>query len=185
MKLFLSTWFGNLETVERSAIKILSDTKLLYRPFLTLMRHPMLKFSADLFVNRPLDKVFAWLTNPQNQAKFDTSSLEMELLTSAPWQAGSQFREVRNLGGRKTEVFSEITEFEADRLFVIRSKTGPDWLGTWRFEPEGTGTRLRWTGQMSMKGFARLLEPLIGSQMRPQIDQQFSALPALIESEIP
>ena len=61
----------------------------------------------------------------------------------------------------------------------------PDWLGTWVFESEGTGTRLRWTGQMTMKGFARFLEPIIGSQMRPQIEQQFSALPKLLEREIP
>jgi hypothetical protein len=117
--------------------------------------------------------------------KFDKSSLEMELLTPGPWQAGSQFREMRNLGGRKTEVLSEIIEFETNRLFVIRSKTGPEWLGTWKFEPEGRGTRLRWTGQLTMKGFARLFEPLIGSQMRSQIDEQFSALPRLLESEIP
>ena len=145
----------------------------------------MLNFSANVFVNRPVDKVFAWLTNSQNQGKFDKSSLEMELLTPGPWQAGSQFRELRNLGGRKTEVFSEIAEFEPNRLFVIRSKTGPDWLGTWKLEPDGTGTRLQWTGQMRMKGFARLFESLIGSQMRPQIHRQFSDLPAIIESEIP
>ena|SRR3972149_4093900 len=144
----------------------------------------MLKFSADLHVDCPLDKVFSWLTNAKNHGKFFFSSLEMELLTPSPWQVGSQFREVRNLGGRKTEVFSEIIEFETNKVFVIRSKTGPDWLGTWAFEPEGTGTRLRWTGQLTMKGFARLLEPLIGSQMRPQIDQMFSALPKLLESEI-
>jgi hypothetical protein len=55
----------------------------------------MLKFSADLLVDRPVDQVFAWLTNPKNQGKFDKSSVEMELLTPGPWQAGSQFREVR------------------------------------------------------------------------------------------
>ena len=70
------------------------------------------------------------------------------------------------------------------RFLLSEVKTGSDWLGTWAFEPEGTGTRLRWTGQLTMKGFARLLEPLIGSQMRPQIDQMFSALPKLLESEI-
>lgn len=144
----------------------------------------MLKFSADLRVNRPVDKVFVWLTNADNQGKFDKTSLAMELLTLGPWQAGSQFREVRNLGGRKTEVFSEIIEFEANKKFVIRSKTGPEWLGTWLFDSEGTVTRLRWTGQMTMKGFARLLEPIIGSQMRPQIDKQFSTLPQIIENEI-
>ena len=144
----------------------------------------MLKFSADLRVNRPVDKVFAWLTNADNQGKFDKTSLAMELLTPSPWQAGSQFREVRNLGGRKTEVFSEIIDFETHKKFVIRSKTGPEWLGTWSFDSEGTITRLRWTGQLTMKGLARLLEPIIGNQMRSQIDQQFLNLPNIIESEI-
>jgi len=145
----------------------------------------MLKFSANLRVNRPIDKVFAWLTDASNQGKFDKSSLAMELLTPGPWKSGSQFRELRDLGGRKTEVLSEIAELETNKRFVIRSKTGPGWLGTWTFEPDGTGTKLHWTGQLSMKGFARLLEPLIGKQMRLQIDQQFSGLPKLIEAEIP
>lgn len=144
----------------------------------------MVKFSADLYINRPVEKVFAWLTNAQNQGKFDKTSLAMDLLTPAPWQAGSQFRELRNLGGRKTEVLSEISELETNKLFVIRSKTGPDWLGTWSFQPDKSGTRLRWTGQMRMEGFARLFEPIIASQIRAQIDQQFSALPRIIESEI-
>jgi uncharacterized protein YndB with AHSA1/START domain len=145
----------------------------------------MLKFSADLKVNRPVEKVFAWLTNAENQAKFDKSSLKMEALTPGPWHTGTQFRELRDLGGRKTEVLSEIAELEPNRRFIIRSKTGPAWLGTWIFESEASGTRLHWTGQMTMKGFARLLEPMIGKQMRSQITQQFARLPQLIEADIP
>ena len=144
----------------------------------------MVKLSADVKVNRPVEKVFAWLTNPDNQGKFDKSSLKMEALTPGPWRAGTQFRELRDLGGRKTEVLSEIAELEPNHHFVIRSKTGPGWLGTWNFEPEGTGTRLHWTGQLTMKGFARLFEPLIGRQMRAQISRQFAELPLLIENEI-
>ena len=144
----------------------------------------MLKFSADLRVNRPVEKVFAWLTNADNQGKFDKSSLKMELLTPGPWRTGSQFRELRDLGGRKTEVLSELAELEPNRRFVVHSKTGPGWIGTWNFEPDGARTRLHWTGQLTTKGFARLLEPLIGKQMRSQIDQQFAQLPHLIENEI-
>jgi hypothetical protein len=144
----------------------------------------MLKFNADVKVNRPIQKVYVWLTNADNQGKFDKSSLKMELLTPEPWRAGSQFRELRDPGGRKTEVLSEIAELEPNRHFVVRSKTGPGWLGTWIFEPERTGTRLRWTGQLTMNGFARLLEPLIGKQMASQISNQFSQLPQLIENEI-
>ena len=108
----------------------------------------------------------------------------MEVLTPGPWRAGTQFRELRDLGGRKTEVLSEIAELESNRRFVIRSQTGPGWLGTWNVEPEGTGTRLRWIGQLTMKGFARLFEPLIGRQMSAQISRQFAQLPQLIENEI-
>ena len=145
----------------------------------------MSKFSADLKVNRPVEKVFAWLTNPENQGKFDKSSLRMETLTPGPWRTGTQIRELRDLGGRKTEVLSEVADLEQNRRFIIRSKTGPEWLGTWNFEPDGAGTRLRWTGQLGMKGFARLFEPLIGRQMRTQIDRQFANLPRLIEADIP
>jgi len=145
----------------------------------------MLQFAADLTVNRPVEQVFTWLTNAENQGKFDKSSLKMEALTPGPWRVGTQFRELRDLGGRKTEVLSEIAELEPNRRFVIRSKTGPEWLGIWLFEPEGQGTRLRWTGQMRMKGLGRLLEPLIGRQMRAQIDRQFAQLPATLEHDIP
>ena len=85
----------------------------------------MLRCSADVRVDRPVEKVFAWLTDAGNQGKFDKSSLKMELLTPGPWRTGSQFRELRDLGGRKTEVLSEITELEPNRRFVIHSKTGP------------------------------------------------------------
>src|SRR5262245_23601942 len=145
----------------------------------------MLKFRADVKVNRPVEKVFAWLTNADNQGRFDKSSLKMELLTPGPWRTGTQFRELRDLGGRKTEVLSEIAELEPNRRFVVRSKTGPDWIGTWIFEPEGIATRLHWTGQLTTKGFARLLEPLIGRQMGSQISSQFAQLPRLIEDDIP
>jgi hypothetical protein len=145
----------------------------------------MLEFAADVKVNRPVADVFAWLTNPENQGKFDKSSLKMEALTPGPWRTGTQFRELRDLGGRKTEVLSEIAELEPNRRFVVRSKTGPGWLGVWVFEPDGNSTRLHWTGRMRMKGFGRLLEPLIGRQMRPAIAQQFARLPSLIEGEIP
>ena len=112
----------------------------------------MLKFAADLKVNRPVEQVFAWLTNGENQSKFDKSSLKMEALTPGPWQAGTQFRELRDLGGRKTEVLSEIAELEPNRRFVIRSKTGPEWLGIWLFEPEGKRDSLALDGADADEG---------------------------------
>jgi hypothetical protein len=145
----------------------------------------MITFAEEITVKRPVEQVFAWLTNAENQGKFDKSSLKMELLTPGPWRAGTQFRELRDLGGRKTEVLSEVAELEENRRFVIRSKTGPGWPGVWLFEPIEDGTRLRWTGQLSMQGIGQLLEPLIRRQMRAQIEGQFRELPGIIERNTP
>ena len=87
----------------------------------------MVKFTADVKINRPVKKAFGWLTESANQGKFDKSSLKMDMLTPGPWRMGNQFRELRDLGGRKAEVLSEIAELEPDRRFVVRSKTGPGW----------------------------------------------------------
>jgi hypothetical protein len=145
----------------------------------------MLEFSADIRVDRPVEKVFAWLTEATNQGKFDKGSLQMEVLTPGPWRAGTQFRELRDLGGRTVEVLSEVAELEPNRRFVIRSRTGPGWLGVWEFQPEGTGTRLRWKGELTLKGFARIIEPIIGRKIRQTINTQFARLPTLIEAELP
>ena len=72
----------------------------------------MRKLAADLKVNRPVEKVFAWLTNAENQGKFDKSSIKMEALTPGPWKTGTQFRELRDVDRRQTKVLSEIVELD-------------------------------------------------------------------------
>jgi hypothetical protein len=105
----------------------------------------MLKFAADFMVNRPVEQVFAWLTNAENQGKFDKSSLKMEALTPGPWRAGTQFRELRDLGGRQTEVLSEVAELEPNRQHEA------DYAGWRRLMVETYRTaRMAHSGCMSM-----------------------------------
>jgi hypothetical protein len=70
----------------------------------------MLEFSAALTIRRPIGDVFAWLTDAENQGMFDKGSVKMTLLTPGPWRAGSQFREVRSMGGRRITALSEVAE---------------------------------------------------------------------------
>jgi len=43
----------------------------------------MVTFAEEHTVKRPVEQVFAWLTNAENQGKFDKSSLKMEALIPA------------------------------------------------------------------------------------------------------
>ncbi|HEY9844101.1 MAG TPA: SRPBCC family protein [Candidatus Obscuribacterales bacterium] len=144
----------------------------------------MQEFTAEVTIRQPVARVFTWLTTAGNHPKWDKSSLGMECLTPGPWKKGTCFREQRLMGSRKVDVLSEIIAFKPNELFVVKSRTGPGWLGTWQFHDIPEGTRLKWSAQFRMYGIGRLFEGLIAGKIRKAIGPQFGALPAIIEAEL-
>src|SRR5215217_414000 len=131
----------------------------------------MITHQINLTINRPVEEVFAFLTNEKNHPKWDKLSVVMECQEAGPWRKGMKFREVRKVGGRDTEVFSQIVDFEPNRHMEIRSITGPDFHGNWQFQPAGNGTQLVYQAEMKFKGPMRLLEPVISGQFKKQLQE--------------
>jgi uncharacterized protein YndB with AHSA1/START domain len=144
----------------------------------------MIEHSIDMIIGRPVDEVFAWLTDEKNHAKWDSGSVEMKAETPGPWHTGLKFQEVRKVGGRNMDVASKVAAFEPNQRFEIESLTGPGWHGTWLFSPanSGAGTRLQFIGQLTFKGFMRLLEFIIASQFKKQVEANFAKLKRILES---
>lgn len=144
----------------------------------------MIRHQINLHINRPVEKVFSFLTNAKNHQKWDALSVAMEPQEAGDWHQGLKFREVRKIGGRDTEVSSQIAVFEPNRRMEIQSLTGPDFHGTWLFEPEKPGTtHLTYTAEMKMGGLLRLLEPLIAGQFKKQLEDNFANLKRVLEQE--
>ncbi len=143
----------------------------------------MIDHSIDLTIQRPPAEVFAWLTDEKHQSEWDATSIEMVPDPPGPWHTGLRFHEVRKMGGRNTPVESRIATFEKDKRFEIESLTGPEWHGTWLFSPtdSGAATRLQFRGQLTFKGFMRLMEPMIGGQFKKQLDKNFAKLKLILE----
>jgi len=144
----------------------------------------MIEHSVDVTIDRPVEEVFAWLTDEKNHAKWDPGSIEMTPEKPGPWHAGLKFHEIRKMGGRNTTVQSRVAALEPNRRFEIESLTGPEWHGTWLFSPvnSGAGTRLQFKGQLAFKGVMRLLELLIRGQFKKQLDTNFAKLKQILES---
>ena len=141
----------------------------------------MIQHRVEIIIHRPVEKVFAFLTDATRHPSWDTSSVAMEPQEAGDWRTGLKFREVRRIGGRETEVFSQIAYLEPNHRFDMKSLTGPDFEGHWSFEPAGAATRLRWNCQMKLVGFARLFEPLIARQFKQATDANFMRLKGLLE----
>src|SRR5437588_6601976 len=69
--------------------------------------------------------VFAYLTDREKATVWQASLLEAHFTPDAPVHKGTEIHEVRKLLGRKIESTVEVTEFEPDRLFGGRVRSGP------------------------------------------------------------
>lgn len=143
----------------------------------------MLTKSVDITIDRPVQDVFAFLTEAANHPRWDRSSIAMEPSEPGPWRAGLTFREVRRVGPRPIEIRSTVAELEPNRRLEIRSLSGPPFQGHWLFSPAGSGTRLQWTGQMRLTGIARLFEPLIARSFGKSVDANFARLKRILEGK--
>jgi hypothetical protein len=141
----------------------------------------VIQHQIDITIQRPVADVFAFLTNPSNHPKWDSTSVSMEQLEPGPWQTGTRLREVRNLGGRPTEVASQVAYLEPNRRFNIASLSGPEWRGQWDFTPVGDATRLQFEGRLTFTGLMRLFEPLIARGFKRQLNENFARLKRVLE----
>jgi hypothetical protein len=61
----------------------------------------------------------------------------------------------------------ELTELEPDRRLVFQiTHSTLDWKAVSMLQPEGSGTRLTYAGEIRLRGWRRLLEPLAAGEMR-------------------
>jgi uncharacterized protein YndB with AHSA1/START domain len=72
----------------------------------------MFTIQQSVTIARPVEVVFAFLADPANIPRWRPDVLETR--SGGPLQAGSEFDEVLNFGGRKTQTF-RVTVFEANK----------------------------------------------------------------------
>src|SRR5215210_8322749 len=71
------------------------------------------RFEATVVVDRPIDEVFAFLADGENDPKFSPRVLEIKKTTDGPSGVGTVYASTVKDGGVKTEREFELTEFEA------------------------------------------------------------------------
>ena len=124
--------------------------------------------SADftVVVARPVNEVFAVLTNPTLSPKWSRNAIKGELLTPGPPGVGSRRRAVvKGLFGGTIESVMEVTELEPNRMVALKLISA-SWGGTGRtkytFTPVGAATRVDWHWELEPGGW---LKPFAGPLM--------------------
>jgi uncharacterized protein YndB with AHSA1/START domain len=112
--------------------------------------------STTVGIARPPEEVFAFVTDPAKLSAWQDAE-EVEQLTDGPVRAGTRFREVHKVMGRRRVELTEVVECDPCRLFCIRVVEGPPVDGRWEFtQTPGGGTRLTLTPFAHLPGRARI-----------------------------
>ena len=143
----------------------------------------MATLEISIVINRPVEEVFAFLSNPENNPKWVSMSNEVHLTSAGPIGVGTTFRSVVTVLGRRLEGEVEFTEYEPNRSFAQKTTSGPFPVeNRITFERVDGGTRVNFTSVAEPGGFFKLAEPLLVRMIKRQFEADFANLKDLMEA---
>ncbi|MDQ2933749.1 MAG: SRPBCC family protein [Chloroflexota bacterium] len=143
----------------------------------------MAKADVSTTIKRPVEDVFAVLSNPENSPKWSSASLEAKITSTGPIGVGSTARTVSKFLGKRLESEMELTEYEPNRKFAGQSKSGPfPFQISMTFEGTEGGTRVNANMEAEPSGFFKLAEPLIVRTAKRQLQSDLDNLKDLMEA---
>jgi len=142
-------------------------------------------FEATVLIDRPIDEVFAFLANGENDPKFSPRVLEIARTTDGPAGVGTVYASTVKDAGMKTKREFRITEFEPPTRirWTEQSKNvvmAPE--GGYDLAPEGDGTRVRIYNVLEGRGIGKLLAPLALRAARRSAPDFGRAIKAAVEA---
>jgi uncharacterized protein YndB with AHSA1/START domain len=119
------------------------------------------RFEVTTVIDRPIEEVFAFLANGENDPKFSSRVLEIQKTTDGPPGVGTVYASTVKDAGVNTKREFKITEFtppsrirweEVSKNLVTAPEGGYD------LTAEGSGTRVTLHNVLEGHGFGKLIE---------------------------
>ena len=144
----------------------------------------MAKLETSVVINRPIEDVFAYVSNPENESLWQSGVVESSLTSQGPMGVGSTAREVRRFLGRRIETTYELTEYEPNKKLSFKTTSGPiSGQGGYSFESVEGDTRVTFLFEAQLGGFFKLAEPIVNRMARRQMEADSGNLKDLLEAQ--
>lgn len=142
----------------------------------------MVKVEFSRTVNRSVDEVFAFVTEPANNARWQEGLVESRKTSSGPMGVGAQLVDVRKFLGRDMESRLEVTAFEPNKKFAQKVVSGPlPFEIIMTFDGAGDETKIDLLAQGEPGGFFKLAEGMVQKQLQSQLEGDAARLKKTLE----
>ena len=143
----------------------------------------MVKVKTSVVINRPVEEVFEFADDPNNDAQWQTGLIESKQISEGPPGVGTTFLYVSQFLGKRLESTFEITEYEPNRRVGIKSTSGPIPLSiTTTFEEAEEGTKVSFEAEGDVSGVFKLAEPIVARTAQRQFEGNFLTLKDVLEA---
>ena len=143
----------------------------------------MPEFRGSVDILRPVEDVFAYLSDPKHSLEWETGVVEMEFTTEGPPRVGSKGRRVDKQMGTDESTW-EVTEYTPNEsvAYTFESQRFAG-SGGYKLEATDGGTRLNyWFIGNPRKILFKLLMPLMVPMFRSQVRKNYARLKGILES---
>lgn len=142
-------------------------------------------FAVSALIQRPVEEVFAFLTDARNNAKWQQGGglQRLEQLPESPVGVGTRILETRSFMGKTFETTSEVTAYEPNHIYTRSAIDAGSIIrqGVMSFATDGDATRVTFEMQVKAGGLFAIAEPLLVASMKKEFESSLGQLKALLE----
>jgi uncharacterized protein YndB with AHSA1/START domain len=139
--------------------------------------------SAEITINRPINEVFDFISDNENDPKWCVPVVETTRITGKAPGAGARYSFASQAGLIKLRGEFEITAFEPPgKIEWVGESSIVKFSGLYHLESEATGTRLEERTTFELKGLLVPFQGMMISQYQKTYETQLERLKALLEN---
>jgi uncharacterized membrane protein len=142
----------------------------------------MIQIETEIFINRPSQEVFDYISNFENNPKWQNGMVSARFTSEGPFGVGSTYVQEAKFLGRPVHSNFKVIAFEAGRMVKATSESGSFPITFTRIvEPKDSGSQVRAIIEGDAGGFYRLAEPLLARMVKRSVDGDYANLKAILE----
>lgn len=146
----------------------------------------MITFQTSIAIERPIEEVFAYVSDPRNFPSWNSAVRAVRPTSAAAGSTGSTYAMKRQLPRGPATNQLEIVAREQPHEFAIRTTAGPTpFLYRYHFASEDGKTILQLDAQVELDGVPSFMPQLARLGVRHGVDDNLTTLKLLLEKRYP
>lgn len=139
----------------------------------------MINIEKSVVINKPVEKVFAFVTDGSKAPRWQEGLEAVEGRTDV---IGSEYTEVRKFMGREMRSLMEVTDYQANARWAAKVLKGPvPYEVSVQLEPRDGATYLTTRVDGEPTGFFKVAEGMVKSQLEKSIEENVQRLKQIME----